>query len=101
MSLKKQFLKVRPTCKVTFCLSQESLKTAKTIHLVGDFNSWNTEKTPMSKTKEGEYTTSLELNPGKNYQFRYLIDGHIWENEIEADDYQLTPYGVHNSVLEL
>lgn len=101
MSLTKKFLKTKPVCKVTFCLSHEHLNTAESIHLVGDFNGWCPKTNPMTKTKDGKFSASIELDPGKNYQFRYLIDGHKWENESEADSYVLSPYGVNNSVLEL
>lgn len=101
MSVKKQFLKTKPTCKVTFSLEQDFVESANTINLVGDFNNWCPTTTPLKKNKNGIFTTTVELNPGRNYQFRYLIDGNRWENETEADRYELNPFGVHNSVVEL
>jgi hypothetical protein len=42
---------------------------------------------------------TLELAPGKAYQFRYLLDGDRWENDWRADRYVPNPYGGDNSVV--
>ena len=39
--LKKQFLKSKPVCKVTFRLAAEACEAADSVKLVGDFNEWN------------------------------------------------------------
>jgi hypothetical protein len=41
MSIKKQFLKSKPVCKVTFRVPEEIGNSAKTAHVVGDFNDWS------------------------------------------------------------
>jgi 1,4-alpha-glucan branching enzyme len=88
MSIKKQYLKNRPHCKVTFRVSKDAANAAKTIHLVGDFNEWNPQATPMNALKTGEFTAMVELDTGTpEYQFRYLCDGHNWINDDEADGY--------------
>ncbi len=88
MSLKKQTLKTRPICKVTFRISKEAAKDAATIHVVGDFNDWDKTANPMTALKSGEFTTLLELDTATpEYQFRYLYNGSVWENEWEADAY--------------
>jgi hypothetical protein len=51
MSIKKQFLKSKPICKVTFRIHEEVGNSAKTAHLVGEFNSWNFLSTPMKNLK--------------------------------------------------
>ena len=38
MSLKKQYLKTKPACKVTFRLNANEAGEAATAKLVGDFN---------------------------------------------------------------
>ena len=96
--LKKKFLKSKPTCQVTFELPQDI--EAKAASLVGDFNNWNAEEAvSMKKQKNGVFKAVVELESGKEYQFRYLIDGQAWENDWEADAYVSTPYGVDNSVI--
>ena len=69
--LKKQPLKSKPVCKVTFTLP-ESVK-AESAYLVGDFNNWDEKATEMKKLKKnGQFTITLELDKEKEYQFRYL-----------------------------
>ena len=102
MSIKKRFLKSRPECKVTFRLRKKAAGQADSVHLVGDFNNWETHTTPMNKLKSGAFTTTLDLKVGREYQFRYLIDETDWENDGEADKYAPTSFpGVENSVVVL
>lgn len=97
--LKKQYLKKKPTCKVTFSLPIEAAPDAKEIRLLGDFNGWSwQEGTPMKRGKE-EYTAVLELPTGRRYEYRYLIDNEKWENDWKADDYTPTHLGVYNSIV--
>lgn len=100
MSLKKQYLKNKPICKVTFKLSKEAVGTARTAHLVGEFNGWDVYRTPMKKLKDGTFTVTLDLDVGREYQFRYLIDETVWENDWNADKYVPAPFGnCENSVV--
>jgi len=99
MSLKKQFLDSKNTVKVTFCLPKEFLKDAKEVKVFGDFNNWEEAKGIPMKVKDGEYLATVELDAGKEYQFRYLVDNKTWENDNEADNYVPTPFGSMNSVV--
>ena len=102
MSLKKQLLKSQRICRVTFKLPKEAVNSARKVNLVGEFNNWNTLATPMKRQKNGAFSISLDLERGKEYQFRYLIDEETWENDWEADKYIPTPFGgSENSVLVL
>ena len=47
----------------------------------------------MKKFLTGDYTVTLELEPGREYQFRYHIDEARWENDWHADKYVRSPYG--------
>ncbi len=87
MSLKKQFLKSKPVCKVTFNLDAELAKSAKKVSILGDFNNWDPKETTMRKLKDGSFTKTMDLEVGKDYQFRYLVDGTKWINDTEADKY--------------
>ena len=53
----------------------------------------------MKKLKTGDFTITLEVEPGREYQFRYLIDELRWENDWNADKYVKSPYGSDNSVI--
>ncbi|MFZ4523172.1 MAG: isoamylase early set domain-containing protein [Bacteroidales bacterium] len=102
MSLEKKFLKAKPVCKVKFSLSGDQYNSASSILLVGDFNNWQLGETPLKLTKTtGIWSVSLDLETGKSYQFRYLIDGTNWENDPEADSYIPSGLGSENSVLAL
>lgn len=102
MSLRKQYLKSKDVCKVTFNLSKDDSNSADTANLVGDFNNWDTSATPMKKYKNGNFTVTLDLVPKKDYQFRYLLNGQEWVNDQEADKYVAVPdLGSENSVVAL
>jgi 1,4-alpha-glucan branching enzyme len=100
--MKKLYSKNRKTCKVTFLLPKEAVLGAKTVHLVGEFNGWDTDVAPMRKMKNGSFQLALTLAAGRSYQFRYLIDGRTWENDWAADSYLPSSVGgVDNSVVDV
>lgn len=100
MSLKKQTLKSKPVCKVTFRFTKDIVEGAEKVALVGDFNNWNEKALEMKKLKSGDFTSLLELEKGKSYEFRYLVNGTDWYNDLEADRYVATDLGVENCVVE-
>jgi len=89
----KEYVKNNQACKVTFTLPRIAAPNAKSVCIVGDFNNWNIHAHPMRKLKTGNYTITLELEAGREYQFRYLIDDVRWENDWQADKYMRSPYG--------
>lgn len=97
--LKKEYLKSKKVVKVTFRLPKVAATGAKNVHVVGDFNGWSIYANPMKRLKKGEFTTTIELEPGREYQFRYLIDEDRWENDWNADKYVKSPFGSDNSVI--
>jgi 1,4-alpha-glucan branching enzyme len=99
VSLRKQYLKTRPVCKVTFTLPRQVAGLANTAYLVGDFNDWNVNATPMKRLKNGAFAATLALRRNTEYQFRYLLDGERWENDWKADKYVPNAYGSENSVI--
>jgi len=99
MSLKKQYLKSKPVCKVTFTLPKKAAGASTSAHVVGDFNDWNVRANGMKKLKNGTLTATITLKRGKEYQFRYLLDGAIWENDWCADKYVRNRFGSDNSVV--
>jgi 1,4-alpha-glucan branching enzyme len=94
--LKKQYLKTKSVCKVTFYLPEAI--NGDEVFLVGDFNDWDETATPMERLKDGRYKVTLNLEKGQEYQFRYLVDGE-WHNDWEADKYVLNPFSGDNSVV--
>ncbi|MCG8318332.1 MAG: isoamylase early set domain-containing protein [Cytophagales bacterium] len=101
MSIKKQYLKSKPLCKVTFSLPKESANSAKKVNVVGEFNDWNEKALPMKKLKDGSFKVTQDLSVGQEYQFKYLLDGEVWENDSNADKYVANEFTTENSVVVL
>lgn len=100
MSIKKQYSKKKSVCKVIFTVPESECAEVKKVHVVGEFNNWSTSATPMKRSKNGVFSVSVDLKQGKEYQFRYLLDDHLWTNDTEADKSAGTPYGdAVNSVI--
>jgi 1,4-alpha-glucan branching enzyme len=66
---------------------------AKSVSIVGDFNNWNTHANPTKKLKDRDYSIQLDLEPGREYRFRCLIDELKWANDRNADKYVRSVYG--------
>lgn len=95
---KKRYLKSGPV-KVEFVLPDAIAQTAETVYLVGDFNNWDEQATPMKQTKGGSFKVTLDLEPDRDYQFRYLVNGNQWHNDWDADTYVSNPFSGDNSVI--
>ncbi len=93
VGIKKEFLKTKNACRVTFRLPKIAAPDAKSVCVVGDFNNWDIHANPMKKLEDEDYAVTLDLEPGREYQFRYLIDESKWENDWNADKYVKSPYG--------
>ncbi|MFV5684759.1 isoamylase early set domain-containing protein [Flavobacterium sp. GB2R13] len=98
MSIKKQFVKTKPVCKVTFSVEA---KQAKAASVVGDFNNWNLAEGALSKLKNGTFKATYDLNKDASYEFKYVIDGEF-VNEPEADSFIWNDFaGAENGVLSV
>ncbi len=98
--IKKIYLRTRKVCKVCFHLPPQAANGAQRVSLVGDFNDWNQQMHPMRRLRNGAFNITVDLEPGREYQYRFLIDGHTWENDWHADKYVPTPFGdSQNSVV--
>jgi len=71
---------------------------ADRIFLIGDFNNWDEKSTPMCQDRDGVWRATLDLPAGKEYQFRYMIDGQ-WKTDYHADGFAQGSYGADNSVV--
>jgi 1,4-alpha-glucan branching enzyme len=98
MAIKKQYLKSKPVCKVTFAIHAEE---AQNVALVGSFNEWNTEATQLTKLKNGTFKGTVDLEKDNSYEFRYVVDG-TYVNDEQADAYQWNEFAAaENGVLNL
>ncbi|MBL7826627.1 MAG: isoamylase early set domain-containing protein [Saprospiraceae bacterium] len=90
--------KVAPVAKVTFVLPKEAVENAETVAVLGDFNNWQ-DGVLLKKQKDGSFKATVELEKGRSYEYRFLIDGAKWENAWNAEAYKPTPFGVYNCVV--
>jgi 1,4-alpha-glucan branching enzyme len=98
MSIKKQFIKTKPVCKVTFTVEG---KEANTASVVGDFNNWNPAEGELSKLKNGTFKGVFDLAKDASYEFKYLVDG-VYVNESESDSFIWNEFaGTENGVLSV
>lgn len=97
MAIKKQFLKSKPVCKVTFTVPA---KEANEVVVAGNWNEWNATVEPLKKLKNGTFKTTVDLETGSSYEFRYIVDGE-WQNDEQADAYVWNEFATENGVLNL
>jgi 1,4-alpha-glucan branching enzyme len=83
--------------KVVFTLPAEV--EANHVALCGEFNNWSADDIELSRDDDGTWRTTVSLEPGRAYRYRYLLDGQRWENAWEADSYLPNPYGEDDSVV--
>ncbi|ABM29063.1 isoamylase early set domain-containing protein [Nitratidesulfovibrio vulgaris] len=99
MSISKKFLKTRPVCKVRFVLPSSQCEGVETVCLVGEFNGWNEQRNPMKRGRDGSFSVEVELETGREYRFRYLLDGCRWANDSDADGYEYCPFANADNAL--
>lgn len=96
MAIKKQFVKTKPVCKVTFTVDA---KEALTASVVGDFNNWNPIEGSLSKLKNGSFKGVFDVNKDASYEFKYFIDG-AYINDEQSDSFVFNEFaGTENGVL--
>lgn len=86
--------------KVRVTFSIPAAIWADTVHVVGNFNNWSQTLHPLHLDDTGWHIT-LELEAGKSYEYRYLINNSEWHNDWHADHYVPNEYGGDNSVVDL
>ena len=98
--LQKVPIKKKGLVRVTFELP--SSVWAERVNLVGEFNDWDTMSTPMTRERaDANWKAIVELETGRRYCFRYLVDGKEWLNDWHADDFVENSHGSDDSVVDL
>lgn len=69
------------------------------VALVGEFNDWEPHHLLLRQTDDNDWHISLDLEAGRSYRFRYLVDGREWMADDHADDYEQNPYEGVDSVV--
>jgi 1,4-alpha-glucan branching enzyme len=84
--------------RVTFRVSQEIW--ADSIALVGEFNDWDPHSLPLHQCRGDEgWSVTIELEAGRTYRFRYVVDGEEWMDDDHCDGYELNVYATSDSVV--
>jgi 1,4-alpha-glucan branching enzyme len=96
---KKSYSQTGRKCRVTFELHPDG--DVQTAYVCGEFNDWNPTSHPLKRRKDGSFATMLWVEAGRQYRFRYLLDGKHWVNDQAADAYVANPYGGDDSLIQV
>lgn len=95
--LKKSYSKTGRSCRVTFKLTGDV--EAEQAAILGEFNEWDEGAHPMKRLKDGTFSATMSLDAGKDYRFRYLLDGSRWINDETPDRFELNRFGGQDCVV--
>jgi len=99
--LEKKYLRQGTVCSVTFVLPKDAAPDAGSVCILGEFNNWSPDAHPLTRREEGDFVVTMELEAGRAYRFRYVVDGWKYENDWFADRYEPNPYGGEDSVVDV
>ena len=84
---------------VTFTLDPRV--EAQTAAVCGEWNDWSADVGVMRRDAAGGFSLTVDLDAGRTYRFRYLLDGERWDNDWAADAYVPNSFGGDDSVVDL
>jgi hypothetical protein len=89
--------------KVTFTLLAEVVGDATSGLLLGEFNNWDyNDGIELQKQKDGSMKAIASLEPGKRYEYRYLLNDGRWVNDHSAAHYvHISGFHVENCVINV
>jgi len=67
------------------------------VYIAGTFNNWNVSAKKMTEKKNGLYTATLKLAPGR-YEYKFVVNG-TWCQDPANADFVANDQGTFNSVL--
>ena len=70
---------------------------AHAVHLVGTFNGWDPQVTPMHRDALGDWSVELDLPPGE-HRYRFCVDG-AWRDDPAAPQTAQNPFGGFDAVM--
>ena len=73
-----------PKTSATLKFMPEQARSARTVHVIGDFNGWDKQSDPMHRDDKGVFTLELRLAPGR-YAYKYLINGEWFIAALRGD----------------
>ena len=72
--------------------------SASRVTIVGDFNDWDPEASPLQRMGKGVWTITIPLAPGR-YQYTFVVDGTSWEADPGAPRTLEDDFGRPNSII--
>lgn len=84
---------------VRVCFELPAYLWADRVYVVGDFNDWDRQRTPLYQGRDGVWRVEVDLPCSQRFQFRYYVDNH-WLTDNHADGMTDNPYGTQNSIVE-
>ncbi len=97
MPLEKRASEQLDHVAVTFRIPGEVGATS--VDVVGEFTDW--KLVAMQTDDDGGWSAGVDLEAGRAYRFRYLLDGNRWENDWAADGYVPNDFGGEDSVVDV
>jgi hypothetical protein len=70
---------------------------ARDVHLVGSFNGWHPQATPMIRDSLGDWSVELEL-PAGEHRYRFFVDGE-WRDDPTAQQTAQNPFGGFDAIM--
>ena len=74
---------------------------AQAAAVCGEWNEWSADADIMHRDAQGGFSLTVDLDPGRAYRFRYLLEGQRWDNDWAADAYEPNDFGGDDSVVDL
>lgn len=89
--------------KVDFILPRDIVGNATSGLLLGEFNNWDFNSGfPLKKLKDGSLKTSISLEAGGRFEYRYLLNDGRWVNDSKADQYvHISEFQIENCVISV
>jgi len=97
----KHKINKRKNCKVRVTFAMPAMNSCGCLYLVGRFNEWNESVYRMQRAADGTWSLTLELESGRDYQYRYRTDNGIWHNDSDVNGHVQNPDGSDSSVVRV
>lgn len=72
---------------------------AERVSVIGDFNAWQPDATPMETIAPGMWHAAIPLPPPGRYGYKFLVDNDRWLDDPENSEKEADGYGGFNAVL--
>ena len=95
--LQRTFVKSKGAYKVKFTIKPQN---AETVEILGLNSDWE-NPIPLSKKKDGSFSTEIALPKDTKHEFKYRVNQTEWLIDEDADAQAPNEFGSTNSVLVL